>query len=140
MQVQGVVQDRNGRTVATLFGKWDESMHYINGDGSGKGKSEPQLLWKQSKPPKYQTRYNFTRFAITLNELTPGLKVMLLIPFALSHFVSFLPIPFKGFHLLLLILDIVNRRNCHQQILDSDQTKDAWKMVNMKWPIQRSCD
>ncbi|XP_044508728.1 oxysterol-binding protein-related protein 1C-like isoform X2 [Mangifera indica] len=73
-QVQGVVQDRNGRTVATLFGKWDESMHYINGDGSGKGKSEPQLLWKQSKPPKYQTRYNFTRFAITLNELTPGLK------------------------------------------------------------------
>ncbi|XP_031256645.1 oxysterol-binding protein-related protein 1C-like isoform X1 [Pistacia vera] len=73
-QVQGIVQDRNGRTVATLFGKWDESMHYINGDGSGKGKSEPQLLWKRSKPPKYQTRYNFTRFAITLNELTPGLK------------------------------------------------------------------
>ncbi|KAG8062265.1 hypothetical protein GUJ93_ZPchr0003g18494 [Zizania palustris] len=28
-QVQGVVQDRSGRTVATLFGKWDESMHYL---------------------------------------------------------------------------------------------------------------
>ena len=30
-QVQGIVQDRNGKTVATLFGKWDESMHYAYG-------------------------------------------------------------------------------------------------------------
>ncbi|KAG8097905.1 hypothetical protein GUJ93_ZPchr0013g36803 [Zizania palustris] len=78
-QVQGVVQDRSGRTVATLFGKWDESMHYVMGDCFGKGKgsenfSEARLLWKRSKPPKFPTRYNFTRFAITLNELTPGLK------------------------------------------------------------------
>ncbi|KAJ4715143.1 Oxysterol-binding protein-related protein like [Melia azedarach] len=74
-QVQGIVQDKNGKTVATVFGKWDESIHYINGDASEKGKgSEPQLLWKKSKPPKHQTRYNFTSFAITLNELTPGLK------------------------------------------------------------------
>ncbi|CAN6309674.1 unnamed protein product [Urochloa humidicola] len=78
-QVQGVVQDRSGRTVATLFGKWDESMHYVLGDCFGKGKgseqfSEAHLLWKRSKPPKFPTRYNLTRFAITLNELTPGLK------------------------------------------------------------------
>ncbi|KAA3449629.1 oxysterol-binding protein-related protein 1C-like isoform X1 [Gossypium australe] len=78
-QVHGGVQDRNGKTVATLFGKWDESMHYVNGDCSAKGKgqdslSETHLLWKRSKPPKYPTRYNLTRFAITLNELTPGLK------------------------------------------------------------------
>ncbi|KAJ6804485.1 oxysterol-binding protein-related protein 1C [Iris pallida] len=78
-QVQGIVQDRNGKTVATLFGKWDESMHYVNGDFSGKGKgtellSEAQLLWKRSKPSRYPTRYNLTRFAITLNELTAGLK------------------------------------------------------------------
>ncbi|ONM08389.1 Oxysterol-binding protein-related protein 1C [Zea mays] len=78
-QVQGVVQDRNGRTVATLFGKWDESMHYVMGDCFGKGKgteqlSEAHLLWKRSKPPKFPTRYNLTQFAITLNELTPGLK------------------------------------------------------------------
>jgi oxysterol-binding protein 1 len=80
MQVQGVVQDRNGRTVATLFGKWDESMHYVMGDCFGKGMgtehiSEAHLLWKRSKPPNFPTRYNLTRFAITLNELTPGLKV-----------------------------------------------------------------
>lgn len=77
LQVHGVVQDKNGKTVATLFGKWDESMHFMNGDGSGKGKgSELQLLWKRSKPPKSQTRYNFSRFAITLNELTPDIKVV----------------------------------------------------------------
>ncbi|KAL8467177.1 hypothetical protein ACS0TY_036045 [Phlomoides rotata] len=81
-QVQGVVQDKSGKTVATLIGKWDESMHYINGDYS-KGKSheslsEAHLLWKRSRPPQFPTRYNLTRFAITLNELIPGLKVTLL--------------------------------------------------------------
>ncbi|KAK1384415.1 oxysterol-binding protein-related protein 1C-like [Heracleum sosnowskyi] len=77
-QVQGSVQDVNGKTVATLFGKWDESMHYVDGDSSGKGKrfdkSEANLLWKRSKPSKFPTRYNLTRFAITLNEIIPGLR------------------------------------------------------------------
>ncbi|KAL7128401.1 hypothetical protein ABFS83_14G314400 [Erythranthe nasuta] len=76
---QGIVQDKSGKTVATLFGKWDESMHFVHGDYSSKGKahestSEAHLLWKRSKPPKFTTRYNLTRFAITLNELIPGLK------------------------------------------------------------------
>ncbi|XP_044965339.1 oxysterol-binding protein-related protein 1C-like [Hordeum vulgare subsp. vulgare] len=91
-QVQGVIQDRSGRTVATLFGKWDESMHYVMVDCFGKGKgsenfSEAHLLWKRSKPPKFPTRYNFTSFAITLNELTPGLKVRVL---ALGAYVQML--------------------------------------------------
>ncbi|XP_025012170.1 oxysterol-binding protein-related protein 1C isoform X2 [Ricinus communis] len=78
-QVQGIVQDRYGKRVATVFGKWDESIHYVNGDCSGKGKgfeseNDAQLLWKRSRPPQFPTRYNLTRFAITLNELTPGLK------------------------------------------------------------------
>ncbi|XP_052201872.1 oxysterol-binding protein-related protein 1C-like isoform X2 [Diospyros lotus] len=77
-QVQGMVQDRNGKIVATLFGKWDERVHFMNGDCSGKGKgpelAESRLLWSRSKPPTYPTKYNLTRFAITLNELTPGLK------------------------------------------------------------------
>lgn len=82
-----MVHDKSGKTVATLFGKWDESMHFVNGDFSSKGKgfdavSEARLLWKRSKPPKFPTRYNFTRFAITLNELTPELKVI----FLRSHF------------------------------------------------------
>ncbi|CAH8390582.1 unnamed protein product [Eruca vesicaria subsp. sativa] len=78
-QVHGIVQDKSGKTVATMFGKWDESMHYVTGDSSGKGKlsedmSGAQLLWKRSKPPGNPTKYNLTRFAMTLNELTPGLK------------------------------------------------------------------
>ncbi|KAJ0233259.1 Oxysterol-binding protein-related protein 1C [Hirschfeldia incana] len=78
-QVHGIVQDKSGKTVATMFGKWDESMHYVIGDCSGKGKlsedmSGAQLLWKRSKPPGNPTKYNLTRFAMTLNELTPGLK------------------------------------------------------------------
>ncbi|KAL5704229.1 Oxysterol-binding protein-related protein 1C [Ranunculus cassubicifolius] len=78
-QVQGVVQDKNGKTSASLIGKWDESMHYVLGDFSGKGKgsdssNEAHLLWKKSNQPNGPTRYNFTRFATTLNELTPGLK------------------------------------------------------------------
>lgn len=79
LQVQGVVQDQKGKTVATMIGKWDESLHYVLGEFSKKGKgfnsSEAHLLWKRSKPSAFQTRYNLTRFAITLNELTPGLKV-----------------------------------------------------------------
>ncbi|XP_039127250.1 oxysterol-binding protein-related protein 1C-like isoform X2 [Dioscorea cayenensis subsp. rotundata] len=78
-QVQGIVQDRNGKTVATLIGKWDESVHYVLGDCSNKRKwTEPfleaQLLWERGKPSMYPTRYNLTRFAITMNELTPGLR------------------------------------------------------------------
>ncbi|CAB4279592.1 unnamed protein product [Prunus armeniaca] len=73
-QVHGVVEDVMGKKVATLFGKWDESIHYVNGDGSGKpNPSDASLLWKSSKPPNI-TRYNLTSFAITLNELTPGLQ------------------------------------------------------------------
>ncbi|KAB2632513.1 oxysterol-binding protein-related protein 2A-like [Pyrus ussuriensis x Pyrus communis] len=73
-QVHGFVEDVMGKKVATLFGKWDESMHYVNGDGSRKlNPSDASLLWKSSKPPNV-TRYNLTSFAMTLNELTPGLQ------------------------------------------------------------------
>ncbi|XP_010264228.1 PREDICTED: oxysterol-binding protein-related protein 2A-like isoform X2 [Nelumbo nucifera] len=78
-QVQGHIQDVMGNKVATLFGKWDDCIYYIEGDGSAKLKdcnlsSEASLLWKSSKPPPNLTRYNMTSFAITLNELTPGLQ------------------------------------------------------------------
>ncbi|KAL2238040.1 UNVERIFIED_CONTAM: Oxysterol-binding protein-related protein 2A [Sesamum indicum] len=75
-QVHGFVEDATGKKVAQLFGKWDDSMCFINGDGTGnvKGRSEASLLWKRNKPSPNPTRYNLTSFAITLNELTPGLK------------------------------------------------------------------
>ncbi|KAG8362689.1 hypothetical protein BUALT_Bualt05G0074200 [Buddleja alternifolia] len=75
-QVDGFVEDVMGKKVAQLFGKWDDSMYYINGEGTGntKDRSGASLLWKRNKPPLNLTRYNLTSFAITLNELTPGLK------------------------------------------------------------------
>lgn len=78
MQVQGFVQDnRTGNKVAMLMGKWDEAMYYVLGDPSTKPKgydpmSEAVLLWERDKSVT-KTRYNLTPFAISLNELTPGL-------------------------------------------------------------------
>ncbi|XP_077236043.1 oxysterol-binding protein-related protein 2A-like isoform X2 [Tasmannia lanceolata] len=76
---QGFVEDVLGNKVATLLGKWNESMYYIAGDGAAKQKgcnplSDASLLWKRSKPPTSLTRYNLSSFAITLNELTRGLQ------------------------------------------------------------------
>ncbi|KAI9114426.1 hypothetical protein K1719_014654 [Acacia pycnantha] len=78
-QVHGQVADKKGRTVATLRGKWDESLHYVIGDNSRKGKgsavsSKPRLLWKRSEPPEHPTKYNLTQFGLTLNEITPELR------------------------------------------------------------------
>ncbi|KAI3706947.1 hypothetical protein L6452_25048 [Arctium lappa] len=75
-QVHGFVEDSSGKKHATLFGKWDDSMYYIIGEGPSKTKdmSDENLLWKRTMPPANLTRYNLTSFAITLNELTPGLK------------------------------------------------------------------
>ncbi|KAJ6712282.1 OXYSTEROL-BINDING PROTEIN-RELATED [Salix purpurea] len=82
-QVQGFVEDVSGNKVASLFGKWDDSMYYTTGDGTGKPKdrvtsSNATLLWKSNKPPPNLTRYNLSSFAITLNELTPGLQPCLI--------------------------------------------------------------
>ena len=76
----GFVEAMNGSKVATLVGKWDDSMYFSFGDEILKTKSSvstenANLLWKRNKPPTEPTRYNLTSFAITLNELTSELKV-----------------------------------------------------------------
>ncbi|ESQ55101.1 hypothetical protein EUTSA_v10024514mg [Eutrema salsugineum] len=81
-QVNGFVEDLSGKKAATVFGKWDDSLYYVAGDGVSKTKvsdpsSNASLLWKRTKPPHNVTRYNLTSFAITLNELTPGLQEIL---------------------------------------------------------------
>jgi len=78
-QVQGFVEDNDGNKASFLIGKWDESMYYSNSD-SFKVRSADQLkgaslLWEKNKPAPNPTRYNLSSFAITLNELTPGLQV-----------------------------------------------------------------
>ncbi|CAN0896318.1 Oxysterol-binding protein-related protein 1D [Linum grandiflorum] len=78
-QVHGFVQDdRTGQKVAMLVGKWDEAMYYVLGDPTTKPKgydpmTEAILLWERDKSVT-KTRYNLTPFAITLNEITPGLS------------------------------------------------------------------
>ncbi|GAB4829282.1 Oxysterol-binding protein- protein 1D [Ancistrocladus abbreviatus] len=78
-QVHGFVQDnQTGEKVAMLVGKWDEAMYYVLGDPTTKPKgydpmSEAILLWERDNSPT-KTRYNLTPFAISLNEVTPGLK------------------------------------------------------------------
>ncbi|KAJ8449386.1 hypothetical protein Cgig2_002518 [Carnegiea gigantea] len=78
-QVHGFVEDVTGSRVATVFGKWDKSIYFVKGDGTNKPKdssssSDASLLWERINPIPNLTRYNLTSFAITLNELTPGLK------------------------------------------------------------------
>ncbi|KAL6905310.1 hypothetical protein ACP4OV_002911 [Aristida adscensionis] len=80
-QVQGVVKDADGTKVANMMGKWDESMYCIISDDAFKANSYGShqsagatLLWHKNEPPANPTRYNLSSFAITLNELTPGLK------------------------------------------------------------------
>ncbi|KAI7740696.1 hypothetical protein M8C21_014718 [Ambrosia artemisiifolia] len=75
--VHGFVEDVSHKKHATLFGKWDDSMYYINevvANVKPKHMSGANLLWKRSMPPANLTRYNLTSFAITMNELTPGLQ------------------------------------------------------------------
>ncbi|KAF8075411.1 hypothetical protein N665_1095s0002 [Sinapis alba] len=71
-QVNGFVEDITGKKAATVYGKWNDSLHYVPGDAINKANAS--LLWKSTKPPPNVTRYNLTSFAITLNELTPGLE------------------------------------------------------------------
>lgn len=60
-----------------LIGKWDEAMYYVLGDPTTKPKgydpmTEAALLWERDNyVPK--TRYNLSPFAISLNEIMPGL-------------------------------------------------------------------
>ncbi|KAJ0959910.1 hypothetical protein J5N97_000325 [Dioscorea zingiberensis] len=63
--VHGFVEDVVGKKVAaTLFGKWDDSMYYVNGDVGGKpNPSDASLLWKGSKPPNItRVQLNIARY------------------------------------------------------------------------------
>lgn len=72
----------SGQRVATLAGKWDSHLHFIIGDLSavppkdeGKLLADAQLLWRKAPDSPYPSKYTFSPFCITLNEITPGLEV-----------------------------------------------------------------
>lgn len=113
----GVVEDKKGKTAATLCGKWDEGLHYVIGDNSGKRKGSimsSRRIWKRSEPSEHQTRYNLTQFAITLNEITPGLRVTIRI--LLFFFLLKKLLYLSSYNLLDLTSEFTNRRSCHLQI------------------------
>ncbi|KAG2267993.1 hypothetical protein Bca52824_062548 [Brassica carinata] len=76
-QVHGFVQDnRTGEKVAILIGKWDEAMYYVLGDPTTKPKgydpmTEAVLLWEREI--SYKNKIQSLPFAISLNEITPGM-------------------------------------------------------------------
>ncbi|CAI5502473.1 unnamed protein product [Closterium sp. Naga37s-1] len=87
-QVRGYAVGEKGEKLATLVGRWDESLHYVPGDLShkehGKAAKDDQhlmahahLLWRKSPPSPFPCKYTFTPYCITLNEITPDLKGVL---------------------------------------------------------------
>lgn len=93
----------SGAKAATLTGRWDDSIYCtVNNDASisnscALAQQNTALLWKKSEPPENPTRYNLTSFAITLNEITPDLKVDFFFFISLSVPCYFFPF-FLGFN------------------------------------------
>ena len=76
MQVNGFMYDnRIGKKVAMLKGKWDEAMYYVLGDPTTNPTSydpmtEVVLPWDRDKTVT-KMRYNLTPFGISLREKLP---------------------------------------------------------------------
>ena len=67
-QVRGFVEEDGVRLERPIIhGHWDASLYAELPDNTS------VELWKKHPPPPDPTRYNLTKFAIQLNELTPGL-------------------------------------------------------------------
>ncbi|RKO89861.1 Oxysterol-binding protein, partial [Blyttiomyces helicus] len=67
--IVGVVKDRTGAVRWELSGRWDDRLT------ATRPGSPPITLWKRHPPaPNASKNFNFTRFATTLNELTPSLR------------------------------------------------------------------
>ncbi|KAK6138659.1 hypothetical protein DH2020_027598 [Rehmannia glutinosa] len=50
-QVHGFVEDVTGKKVAQLFGKWDDSMYFVNGEGTGNVKDRTKGTGNEKLPP-----------------------------------------------------------------------------------------
>lgn len=64
-KIEGKVSDDDGKTVAELVGRWDESVD------RKEGKSNFERLWEIDEFPKgAEKHYGFSKFAVQLNETT----------------------------------------------------------------------
>jgi len=70
--IEGTMYDRNNGVMGTIKGKWDEQVARVM------GKDHLQVLWEVDPlPPNPARYYGFTRFAISLNEITEDIKDVL---------------------------------------------------------------
>ena len=70
-EVTGTVYDKEGNSHFILKGKWTEGMTLQPSDKS----TPPKVIWKRNDlPPEASRQFEFTSFAITLNEIPPGLE------------------------------------------------------------------
>ncbi|DBA86398.1 TPA: hypothetical protein ACH3X2_005620 [Trebouxia sp. C0005] len=64
-QIVGAFEKDGQKLPHTLTGKWDTALEATMPDGT------KQRIWTIHPPPAETTRYNMTRFAMILNEITP---------------------------------------------------------------------
>ncbi|BGP42164.1 Oxysterol-binding protein 3 [Rhodotorula kratochvilovae] len=65
-KIEGKVLDANGDVAVELVGRWDDAVD------QKEGKNNFTRLWQIAEfPPNPERYYGFSRFAVTLNELTP---------------------------------------------------------------------
>ncbi|KAM4630013.1 oxysterol-binding protein-related protein 3-like isoform 2-T2 [Polymixia lowei] len=70
-EIEGVVTDRDGRVMHSLFGKWHEGVY--QGDPPS-----ATCIWRANPMPLNQEQYyGFTQFAVELNELDPSQRALL---------------------------------------------------------------
>uniref|UniRef100_A0AAY4DSL7 Oxysterol-binding protein n=1 Tax=Denticeps clupeoides TaxID=299321 RepID=A0AAY4DSL7_9TELE len=106
-KVEGYIQDKSKKKLCVIYGKWTECMWSVDpqvswwleplsisiivvGAENDEADDMPEvqetvvvvpgstLLWRiSSRPPHSSEVYNFTNFAITLNEMEPGMEAVL---------------------------------------------------------------
>ena len=83
--MRGFTSDPSGRVLATLSGRWNHSLFYVDGDVTSRNyppmeETAPhrmacaKLLWQGVPPSQFARNYKFTPFCIQLNEITPDIE------------------------------------------------------------------
>ncbi|XP_056153830.1 oxysterol-binding protein-related protein 3-like [Lampris incognitus] len=70
-EIEGVVTDRDGGVIHSVFGKWHEGVYQGTPPSA-------TCIWRANPMPADQEQYyGFTQFAVELNELDPSLTALL---------------------------------------------------------------
>ena len=82
-EIHGSVYDSNGREQYKLFGKWNDKfmsvpISALENLPNRRRSAIASVIWRVSnRPENARDYYNFTKFAIELNEITPQLRTFL---------------------------------------------------------------